>query len=53
MVDIAKWKRYQVMKTMGWTIRDYWNTPAPIIEEVWLLMNTEIKANNEVMSRGQ
>ena len=46
--DAARWKCFQVMKAMGWTYREYQNTPAHIIEEVSMFLRTEKAAQDEV-----
>jgi len=37
------------MKEMHWTLREYKETPASFIEEVWLFISTEAKAMNDEM----
>jgi len=42
--DAAKWRRFRVMKEMGWTYQEYQNTPLSVLNEVWAFMQTEAKA---------
>ena len=51
LADVRKWQRYQVMKQMGWTIGEYQEAPAGLIEEIWLMMQTEQRAINDRMER--
>lgn len=36
---------------MGWTFAEYKKTPASVIEEVWMFMNTEAKAMNDELGK--
>ena len=51
VVDTAKWQRYQVMKTMGWTFEEYQKSPARIVDVTWLMIQTEMRAVAVVMKR--
>ena len=42
--DAARWRRFRIMKEMGWTYREYQNTPASVIAEAWAFIQTESKA---------
>lgn len=48
-VTALKWKRYKMMKEMGWTLEQYNRQPASLITEIWALMQTESKARNKAM----
>lgn len=50
-VSALKWRRYKIMKEMGWTLEEYKNQPASLVTEIWAMMQTEQKARNKAMSR--
>lgn len=41
--DALLYKRYRIMKEMGWTYQQYRQTPVSVIDQVWAFMNTESK----------
>jgi hypothetical protein len=41
--DARYYKRYQIMKHMGWNLWDYQNCPARVITQIWAFMQTENK----------
>jgi hypothetical protein len=43
-VSAARFKRYQIMKAMGWTYQEYLKTPAHIVNEIAMFIRTEAKA---------
>ena len=42
--DARHWKRYRIMKEMGWTLQEYNSSPAYFIDELWAFIATESKA---------
>lgn len=42
--DALIWMRYKIMQRMHWTYREYCQTPARIVAEVWAMIMTEAKA---------
>lgn len=51
-VTVLKWRRYKMMKEMGWTLEQYNHQPASFITELWALMQTEQKAINKSRANG-
>ena len=39
--DARRWKRYYIMKTMGWTRREYDQHRLSEIDELYIMMKTE------------
>ena len=49
--DARRWKRHRIMGKMGWSYREYRETPASIIEETWMFILTEAKAISDSRPR--
>ena len=39
--DAWRWRRYRIMKEMGWNIREYNRAPVSLVAEIWAFMQTE------------
>lgn len=37
------------MKEMGWTYQEYRRTPASLVAEIWMMMQTEAQAESDTM----
>ena len=45
--DARRYKRFHVMKEMGWNIWEYKHTPASVVEEVWAWIKTDRQMEQE------
>jgi hypothetical protein len=45
--DVLKWRRYRMMKEMGWTYQEYQNTPISVTDQIWAFIHTEAKAREK------
>ena len=50
--DALKWKRYQIMRIMGWGYEEYSNAPHSLIEEIWAFLLTENKVREVLKDNG-
>jgi len=48
-----RWKRYRIMKEMGWNYQEYQRAPHSLIVELLAFMNTEAKAMKDQMKDGR
>ncbi len=51
--DYARYKRFRVIKEMGWTYPEYQATPASIIDQVWAFLLTENKVQRDEIEHGR
>jgi len=42
--DARRWQRYKIMKTMGWSYREYRQAPISLVKEIGAFILTEEKA---------
>ncbi|MFA4973639.1 MAG: hypothetical protein WC683_13595 [bacterium] len=46
--DAERWRRYKIMRTMHWTKWEYDRHPANFLDELYLFMATEERAEHDI-----